>query len=270
VLVRANGTYLYMLPSAVDDIDMGITDVIRGEDHVANTAVQMQIFEALGATPPTFAHTPLLADSTGKGLSKRLGSLTVASLRDDGIEAMAMNSYLAHVGTSDDIDVRTSLADLASDFDISHSGRGTPKFDPERLWALNAQTLHGMDFDAVAARLADLGLPLADEAFWQAVRPNLQRLSDAATWHTICFGDVVPVIGDADFIAAAAGLLPEEPWDDTTWKAWTGAVKDATGAKGKDLFKPLRLALTGLDHGPELKALLPIIGRARTLERLSG
>lgn len=274
VLMREDGSYLYMLPSAVDDIDMNITDVIRGEDHVANTAVQIQIFEALGASPPAFAHTPLLTDMAGKGLSKRLGSLTVASLRDDGIEAMALNSYLAHVGTSDDIEVCASLADLASDFDISHTGRGTPKFDPERLQALNAQILHAMDWDDVSGRLADIGLDRADAAFWLAVRANLGRLEDAAEWHKVCFEDVTPVIEDKEFIAAATDLLPPEPpgkpWDETTWKAWTGAVGEATGAKGKNLFRPLRLALTGLDHGPELKALLPILGRQLVLQRLNG
>ncbi|MBT3238217.1 MAG: glutamate--tRNA ligase [Rhodospirillaceae bacterium] len=270
VLVRGDGTYLYMLPSAVDDIDMGITDVIRGEDHVANTAVQMQIFAALGAAAPTFAHTPLLTGMDGKGLSKRLGSLTVSSMREDGIEAMAMNSYLAHVGTSDDVDVRPDLGELASDFDISHTGRGTPKFDAERLHALNAQTLHAMDFNTVSARIADLGAEFADDAFWQAVRPNLERLSDVMVWHDVCFGSVDPVIEIADFIAAATEVLPPEPWDEGTWKTWTGDVKEATGAKGKELFKPLRLAITGLDHGPELKALLPIIGRERILKRLNG
>ncbi len=268
VLVRGNGTYLYMLPSAVDDIDLGITDVIRGEDHVANTAVQMQLFSALGATPPTFAHVPLLTDIGGKGLSKRLGSLTVASLRDGGMEAMALNSYLAHVGTSDAIEVRESLKDLAADFDIQHTGRGTPKFDPDQLKALNAAALHGLSFDDAKPRLS--GLDNVDEIFWAAVRPNLERFDDVSLWHKVCFGDVHPVIEDKDFIAAAAGLLPSEPWDETTWKAWTDAVKDATGAKGKALFLPLRLALTGLDHGPELKALLPIIGRKRASGRLNG
>jgi glutamyl-tRNA synthetase len=270
VLVRGDGTYLYMLPSAVDDIDMAVTDVIRGEDHVANTAVQIQIFEALGATPPVFAHTPLLTDIGGKGLSKRLGSMTVSSLREDGVEAMALNSYLAHIGTSDAIEPRASLADLAADFDISHTGRGTPKFDPDHLKTLNAALLHGTDFAAAEPRLQGLGLDQADAAFWEAVRPNLERFDDAALWHKVCFGAIDPVIEDADFAQAAVDLLPGGMWDQTTWKDWTGAVKDATGRKGKELFLPLRLALTGLDHGPELKLLLPLIGRARVLQRLTG
>lgn len=270
VLVRGDGTYLYMMPSAVDDIDMGITDVIRGEDHVANTAVQIQLFEALGATPPTFAHTPLLTDIGGKGLSKRLGSMTVASLREEGVEAMALNSYLAHIGTSDTIEARTSLDDLAGDFDIGHTGRGTPKFDPDHLKVLNAALLHGTPFEDAASRLYALGLERADADFWSAVRPNLQRFNDAADWHKVCFADINPLVDDPEFVRAAAGLLPMEPWDQTTWQKWTGQIKDVTGRKGKELFLPLRLALTGLDHGPELKVLLPLIGRERVLKRLGG
>jgi len=270
VLVRGDGSYLYMMPSAVDDIDLAVTDVIRGEDHVANTAVQIQLFEALGASPPAFAHIPLLTDIGGKGLSKRLGSLTVASLREDGIEAMALNSYLAHIGTSDAIEPRRSLADLAGDFEIGHTGRGTPKFDPDQLQVLNAAILHGLDYADAAPRLDALGFAHTDQTFWNAIRANLSRFDDVALWHRVCFGDINPVIENGDFMAAAVALLPPEPWDDGTWKRWTGAVKEATGAKGKELFLPLRLALTGLDHGPELKVLLPLIGRSRASHRLMG
>ena len=269
VLVRGDGTYLYMLPSAVDDVDMKVTDVIRGEDHVANTAVQIQLFEALGATPPTFAHTPLLTDIGGQGLSKRLGSMTVASLREDGVEAMALNSYLAHIGTSDAIEPRPSLEALASDFDISHTGRGTPKFDPEHLKVLNAALLHATPYEDVMQRLFAMDLERADADFWKAVRPNLERLDDAAKWYSVCFGDITPVIEDSEFARTAAEELPIEPWDETTWGKWTGLVKEKMGRKGKQLFLPLRLALTGLDHGPELKFLLPLIGRQRVLQRLT-
>ena len=270
VLVRGDGTYLYMLPSAVDDVDMAVTDVIRGEDHVANTAVQIQLFEALGASPPTFAHTPLLTDISGKGLSKRLGSMTVASMREDGVEAMALNSYLAYIGTSDAIVSCISLEALAADFDISHTGRGTPKFDPEQLKTLNAALLHATPIEDVYARLQGLGLDRGDADFWSAVRPNLERFDDAILWHKVCFDDIETVIEDAAFAKAAAELLPVEPWDETTWKKWTGDIKEKTGRKGKELFLPLRLALSGLDHGPELKMLLPLIGRTRVLQRLSG
>jgi glutamyl-tRNA synthetase len=270
VLVRGDGTYLYMLPSAVDDVDMAVTNVIRGEDHVANTAVQIQLFEALGAPPPTFAHTPLLTDINGKGLSKRLGSMTVESMREDGVEAMALNSYLAHIGTSDSIVPCISLDVLAAGYDISHTGRGTPKFDPEQLKTLNAALLHAMPIEDVYARLQGLGLQRANADFWLAVRPNLERFDDVILWHKVCFNDIETVIKDVAFTKAAADLLPLEPWDDTTWKKWTGKIKEKMSCKGKELFLPLRLALSGLDHGPELKMLLPLIGRTRVLQRLKG
>ena len=270
VIRRADGTFLYMLPSAIDDIDMAVTHVLRGEDHVANTALQIQMFAALGAKPPAFAHLPLMTDISGGGLSKRLGSLTLASLRDDGIEPLALMAYLAHLGTSDNIEPVADASALIAGFDITHFSRAAPKFDRKQLDGLNAAHLHGLGFDAVADRLADLGLDRADAAFWAAVRPNLMRLADAGLWHAVCFEATAPVIEDADVLEAAKSLLPPEPWDEGTWKAWTKAVGAETGQKGKGLFRPLRLALTGLDHGPELRALLPLIGRDRALKRLSG
>lgn len=270
ILVRGDGTYLYMLPSAVDDVDMAVTDVIRGEDHVANTAVQIQLFEALGAIPPTFAHTPLLTDISGKGLSKRLGSMTVTSLREQGVEAMALNSYLAHIGTSDSIVPCRCLKALAEKFNISHTGRGTPKFDPEQLKSLNATLLHTTPFEDVYDRFIDKGLQHADANFWLAVRSNLERFDDVTLWYRVCFDDIQTVIEDVSFAAKVADLLPAEPWDETTWKKWTDKIKENLGFKGKDLFLPLRLAISGLDHGPELKLLLPLIGITRVLKRLKG
>lgn len=272
VLVRGDGSYLYMMPSAVDDIDMGVTHVMRGEDHVSNSAIQIQLFEALGAAVPTFAHLPLMTDAGGAGLSKRLGSLSLQDLREQGVEAMAINSLLAHLGTSDDIDPFPNLAGLLETFDVSHFSRATPKFDPDRLWALNAQLLHAMPYEDVADRLMALGLQNADATFWDAVRANLEKLEDCNLWHDVCFSDTAPVITDedAEFLSGAVDQLPDSPWDDTTWGAWTSALKEASGRKGKSLFMPLRLALTGLDHGPELKNLLPIIGRERASARLGG
>ncbi|WP_395459260.1 glutamate--tRNA ligase [Azospirillum melinis] len=275
VLIREDGRPLYTLTSVVDDADFAITHIIRGEDHVANTAVQIQIFEALGeslgAVVPTFAHLPLLTDAGGQGLSKRLGSLSVGSLRDeDGIEPMAVNSLLAKLGTSDPIEARLTLDELVAEFDLSKIARGTPKFDPEELGRLNARILHLTPFEAVAARLEALGLAGVDAAFWDAVRPNLARLSDAQDWWAVTHAPVTPLVEDAAFLAQAAALLPDEPWDLGAWGAWTNAVKGATGRKGKELFLPLRRALTGRDHGPELKNLLPLIGRARSLRRLAG
>lgn len=270
VLVRADGQPLFPLSSAVDDIEMGITHVIRGEDHVSTTAAQTQIAPALGATAPVFAHLPLMSDAGGQGLSKRLGSLSLGEMRDDGIEAMAVNSYLARLGSPDPIVPATVLGELAEGFDVSRLGRAGPKFDMGELRILNAKILALLPYDAVAARLRALGMTGIDERFWLAVRGNLERLDDARQWHAVCYGEVRPVIDDPAFTAAAAKLLPEEPWDERTWSAWTGTVKGATGKSGKALFMPLRLALTGVDHGPELRNLLPLVGRPRALARLGG
>lgn len=272
VLIREDGYPLYTLSSVVDDADLGITDVIRGEDHVTNTAVQTQIFVAIGAAVPRFAHLPLLTDAAGQGLSKRLGSLSIGSLRDDeGVEALALASLLAKLGTSDPIEARASLEELVAEFDIAKVSRATARFDPEDLYRLNAKTLHVLPFDAVRGRLEALGMTgVEEEAFWLTVRPNLTKLEDAREWWQVTHAPVAPVIEDAEMLAAAAGLLPAEPWDETTWGAWTAAVKDATGRKGKALFHPLRLALTARDKGPELKNLLPLIGRDRALARLAG
>lgn len=263
VIKRADGSWLYMLPSSVDDVEMGITHVVRGEDHVANTAAQLQMIEAIGGVVPAFAHLPLMSDISGGGLSKRDGSLALRDMRKDGIEAQALSSYLAHMGTSDDIKVE-DMAALAAEFDFSHFSRATAKFDPAHLNRLNAEVLHGLDYAAAADRLGEFD---GGEDFWNAVRPNIERFDDVAQWYAVCFGDVTSPDGDSEFLKAAHDALPPEPWDDTTWGTWTKAVKDATGVKGKGLFMPLRQFLTGVDHGPELKVLLPLIGRTRVLER---
>ncbi len=266
VLVREDGTYLYTLPSVVDDIDFGITHVIRGEDHVVNTAVQIEIFEALGGTVPSFAHHSLLTGADGQGLSKRLGSLSIASLREQGLEAMAVVSHAALLGTSDSIHPCIDYRELIDGFDLGKLSRAPARFDESELRGLNARLLHMLPFPAVESRLAH-----GDQAFWLAIRGNLTTLADAQYWWTIVAGAITPQIAaeDRDFIAAAARLLPPSPWNGETWKAWTEAVKAETGRKGKTLFMPLRQALTGLDHGPELALLLPLIGRERAISRLS-
>ncbi len=269
VLVRADGTYLYTMPSVVDDIDHGITHVIRGEDHVTNTAPQIQLFEALGATPPAFGHHNLLVGADGHALSKRDRTLSIASLREEGIEALAVASYSALIGTSDPVAPHASLDELARGFDFAKLSRAPARFDPNELRLLNAKLLHMLPFDMVADRLRAMGVE-GGEAFWEAVKGNLAVLADAKTWWQVVEGPLEPVIADSALCAAAAGLLPAEPWDDTTWSAWSSAVKQATGAKGKALFQPLRLALTGREHGPELKLLLPLIGHARAAARLEG
>src|SRR5258708_690290 len=269
VLVRADGRPVYGLASVVDDRELAVSHVIRGEDHVDNTAVHIQLFEALGAPVPTFAHLPLIADAEGGKLSKRIGSLGVAELREGGIEPMALNSLLAHLGTSDAIEPYASLDDLARHFDLAHFSRSTPRFDLHELDQLNHRLIQTLPFAAVAERLQALG-PDADERFWQAVRPNLTRIGEAASWWQVCHGEVEPAIEDASFAETARSLLPPEPWDEATWGHWTERVKTATQRKGKALFLPLRLALTGRDHGPELRNLLPLIGRARAEARLGG
>jgi glutamyl-tRNA synthetase len=265
VLVREDGAFLYTLPSVADDVDFAISHVVRGEDHVTNTAAQIEIFEALGATPPSFAHHPLLVGTGGEALSKRLGSLSLQSLREDGMEAMAVAAYLAKIGTSDAIEPCLSLDELAGEFDFAKIGRAPAHFDPEELKVLNARTLHHLPYDA--ARLGPLGI---SEPLWNVIRPNLTRLADAPGLALLVSGPVTPVIEDSGFAAKAASLLPPEPWDESTWSAWTGAIAAATGTRGRGLFHPLRLALTGRGDGPELKKLLPLIGRARTLARLEG
>jgi glutamyl-tRNA synthetase len=270
VLVRADGSYLYTVTSIVDDIELGITHVIRGADHVTNTGAQIQLFQAWGADVPRFGHVPLLANITGEGLSKRTGSLSIADLRAAGIEAMAINSYLAHLGTVDRIEPKLRLAELVEGFALDHYNAATPKFDLSELEHLSARVLHVAPFASIAGRLAALGLADVDESLWDIARANINKLPDLREWIEVCRGRIVPVIDDEPFASQAAALLPPEPWNGNTWSAWTGAVKDATGRRGKELFRPLRLALTGRDHGPEMKDLLPLIGRARAAARLHG
>jgi glutamyl-tRNA synthetase len=252
-----------------DDIDLGITHVIRGEDHVANTAPQIQLFEALDAKPPAFGHHSLLVGAGGQALSKRDRSLAIEGLRADGIEALAVASYVATLGTSDAVAPHASLDELVSGFDLAKLSRAPARFDPNELRLLNARLLHQLPFNAVADRLRARGVEGGAE-FWDVVRGNLAMLADAKVWWQVVSGPLEPVIADRALCRKAAELLPPEPWDGGVWSAWSAAVKEATGAKGKALFAPLRLALTGREDGPELKQLLPLIGRGRVLARLEG
>jgi glutamyl-tRNA synthetase len=269
VLVRADGTYLYTLPSVVDDIELGITHVIRGEDHVVNTAPQMQLFEALSATTPAFGHHSLLVGAEGQALSKRDRSLSIEGLREEGIEALAVTTYVATLGTSDPVAPHANLNELARGFEFGKLSRAPARFDPHELRLLNAKVLHMLPFSAVAGRLSAMGVS-GGEAFWHAVQSNLSVLADAAAWWRVVNGPLKPVITDASICDQAVVLLPPEPWDEQTWERLAAAVKQATGAKGKALFQPLRLALTAREHGPELKHLLPLIGKARATARLEG
>ena len=266
VVRRADGSWLYLLPSVIDDIDMGITHVVRGEDHVSNTAAQVQMFAALDATPPVFAHAALLTGSEGK-LSKRLGSLGTQHFREEGIEPQALIALLARIGTSDPVEPVADPLALAAAFDFSRFGRAPARFDEAELAAVNARIVHQLDYAAVADRLpAGMGA----EA-WEAVRPNLSRVADAQDWWQVIEGPIdAPTIdeGDLGYLAEAARVAGEIDWSADPWHALTGALKAATGRKGKALFLPLRLALTGQAHGPDMATLLPLIGRERALARL--
>ncbi|PCE40482.1 glutamate--tRNA ligase [Rhizorhabdus dicambivorans] len=265
VIRRADGSWLYMLPSAIDDIDMGVTHVVRGEDHVTNTGLQLQMFGALGAPAPAFAHEALLVGSEGK-LSKRLGSLGCDAFREEGIEPLALIALLARIGTSLPVEPVADPAALLDSFDFARFGRAPARFDLEELKALNARIIHLLDFGAVADRLP-AGM---DAAAWAAIRPNLTRIDEAAGWWAVVEGKVTATIdaGDRDYLAAAARLADGLDWNEGAWKALTSALGTETGRKGKGLFLPLRLALTGREHGPDMNALLPLIGRARAVERL--
>ncbi|TAL27256.1 MAG: glutamate--tRNA ligase [Alphaproteobacteria bacterium] len=269
VLVREDGRPLYHICSVIDDIDFKITHIVRGEDHVTNTACHVQMFEALGAKPPQFAHVTLLGDMEGGKLSKRKGGFGIKSLQEEvGIEPMALISLVSRIGTSDPIEPLFRMEDVINSFDFSKFSRNLPKFDEDELYRLNAKILHQTPFSGVKDRLAALGLKDIDEGFWNAVRPNLEVLSDIADWWHVAKGNVKPVIQDAEFAKIAADLLPTDPWDNTTWQKWTDQIKLKTNRRGKELFMPLRCAITGQEHGPELKELLPLIGRQRVLERL--
>ncbi|MEM9014864.1 MAG: glutamate--tRNA ligase [Pseudomonadota bacterium] len=267
VLIREDGMYLYTLPSCVDDRDFSISHVMRGEDHVTNTGVQIEIFKALGGEAPIFAHHSLLVGADGQGLSKRLGSLSIEAMREDGLEPSAITSLLARLGTADPVTPIRDLETLSEGFDIERVGRAPARFDEKDLVALNGRILHDTDYADVADRLSSMDV---DEPLWTAVRGNIEKLSDAGAWREIVNGPIDPVIEDAEFCASAAAVVPDEPLTPDSWSAFTGAIKDATGAKGKKLFMPLRLALTGRGKGPEMDALFALIGRERAVARLSG
>jgi glutamyl-tRNA synthetase len=269
VLIREDGQFLYTLPSVVDDIDLDISHVIRGEDHVVNTAAQIEIIEALGGNRPQFAHYPLILGPEGEPLSKRLGSLSLESMREAGQDPMALNSLLAKIGTSDPVEPRRTLDELAAEFSFSKISHAPARLDPEDIRRLSIKLLHLKSFDEVSVRLGEIGVG-GGAAFWMAVRDNLEKIEDALDWWAIVNGPLDPSGADVQVTAAAVAAMPEGPLSDDAWAPWTKAIGHASGRKGRDLFTPLRLALTGRDHGPELKKLLPLIGRDRALARLRG
>ncbi len=266
VLIREDGMYLYTLPSCVDDIDLGISHVMRGEDHVTNTGVQIEIFKALNGEPPQFAHHSLLVGADGQGLSKRLGSLSIEAMRDDGLEPGAITSLLAKLGTADPVVPIRSLQTLAQEFDFGRVGRAPARFDSNELEALNAKLLHDTPYSDVAARLESYGV---SEPIWQAIAGNITRLADVQDWMNVIEGEIDPVIEDAAMLTEASALVPDQ-LDENSWSAFTDEIKERTGAKGKNLFMPLRLALTGQARGPEMAVMLPLIGAAKARARLKG
>lgn len=262
VLIRADGLVLYTLASVVDDVEMGVTHIVRGSDHVTNTATQIQIIQALGATPPAFAHHSLLTGPQGEALSKRLGTLALRDLRARGVEPAALLSLMARLGSSQPVELRTSLDELADGFDLSQFGAAPTKFDVDDLFPLTARYISGLPFSAVADRLAELGVPEdLRPRFWEVLRENITVLDDLAGWWKLLSEGATPDVGpeDAEFVAQALAMLPPPPYDNTSWQTWTTAVREATGRKGKGLFMPLRKALTGQAHGPDMADLMPLM-----------
>lgn len=273
VVLREDGRPLYHLCSVIDDVDFAITHVVRGEDHVSNTATHVQMFEAISDKVPEFAHLSLIADAEGGKLSKRLGSLSVKAVKEEeGLEPMSVVSLMARLGTSDPIEAFTDIQPLIDSFDFSKFSRNPPKFDTEELYRLNAKILHQTNYAEVKDRLDAMGLNDLDENFWKAVCPNLAKLENIKEWWEVVNGPVTPVIANdnKDFTAQAADLLPPAPWDENTWNDWINKIKENTDRKGKNLFMPLRQALTGMDHGPELPTLLPLLGPEKVKSRLVG
>jgi len=266
VVRREDGSWLYLLPSVIDDVDLGVTHVVRGEDHVSNSAAQIQMFEALGAQPPRFAHEALLVAAEGK-LSKRLGSYGAEHLRAEGVEPLAMLSVLARIGTSQPVEPMASLEELARDFDFATFGRAPAHFDPHEVELINARLLHKLDYAAVADRLP----ANATEEDWLLLRPNLTRVADFPAWYEVLHGEIDPPELSHDerlLVKDAAAIAEQLDWNAEPWKALTGELKEASGKKGRELFHPLRLALTGRESGPEMAGLVSRMGRDRAVRRL--
>ncbi|MFC3569232.1 glutamate--tRNA ligase [Paracoccus sp. TOH] len=269
VLIRADGQVLYTFASSVDDADMAVTHIVRGADHVTNTATQIQIIRALGSEPPAFAHHSLLTGAQGEELSKRLGVLAIKDLRENGVAPEALLSLMARLGSSQPVELRMSLDELAEGFELSQFGASPTKFDAEDLWPLTREANQARPFAEVKDRIAALGVPDAlAERFWRVASQNITKLDDLAGWWEIFSEGAEPQVDaeDADFIAEAMKLLPPPPYTETSWGEFTNAVKAATGRKGKGLFMPLRKALTGQPHGPDMSEVMPLLQvvRART------
>lgn len=262
VLIRGDGQILYTLASVVDDTEMGVTHVVRGSDHVTNTATQIQIIKALGGTVPEFAHHSLLTGPQGEALSKRLGTMALRDLRAAGVEPMALLSHMARIGSSQPVELMLNMEELVEGFDLGHFGASPTKFDVDDIKPLTAKYVAGLNASEMTREMTSIGVPeLLVADFWEAVRENIGIRADIATWWALCRDGATPDIAeeDQDFVKSAMAILPDGPLSSTAWSDWTAAVKATTGRKGRGLFMPLRKALTGLAHGPDMGKLLPLL-----------
>ena len=268
VIIREDGRVIYTLASVVDDIDFEVTDILRGEDHMTNSAAQIQLFEALESSPPNLGHLSLLTDISGAGLSKRLGSISLRDLKDEGFQPMAISSLLSKVGSSDAIEIFRDINQIISDFDISKFGKSKPKFDKNELRGLNSKFFKMLDFSDISNQLKKFNFKISSD-FWELVKGNIENLEELELWWNIIYGNIEPKYNDENFLNTALETLPEGNFDKNTWTNWTSILMEETGRKGKELYNPLRMCLTGQNKGPEMATLVFLMGRVKVLERLT-
>lgn len=268
VIIREDGRVIYTLASVVDDIDFEVTDILRGEDHMTNSAAQIQLFEALESSPPNLGHLSLLTDISGAGLSKRLGSISLRDLKDEGFQPMAISSLLSKVGSSDAIEIFRDINQIISDFDISKFGKSKPKFDKNELRGLNSKLFKMLDLSDISNQLKKFNFKISSD-FWELVKGNIENLEELELWWNIIYGNIEPKYNDENFLNTALETLPEGNFDKNTWTNWTSILMEETGRKGKELYNPLRMCLTGQNKGPEMATLVFLMGRVKVLERLT-
>ena len=268
VIIREDGRVIYTLASVVDDIDFEVTDILRGEDHMTNSAAQIQLFEALESSPPNLGHLSLLTDISGAGLSKRMGSISLRDLKDEGFQPMAISSLLSKVGTSDAVEIFRDINQIISDFDIGKFGKSKPKFDKNELRGLNSKLFKMLDFSDISNQLKKFNFKISSD-FWELVKGNIENLEELELWWNIIYGNIEPKYNDENFLNTALETLPEGNFDKNTWTNWTSILMEETGRKGKELYNPLRMCLTGQNKGPEMATLVFLMGRVKVLERLT-
>ena len=268
VIIREDGRVIYTLASVVDDIDFGVTDILRGEDHMTNSAAQIQLFEALESLPPNLGHLSLLTDISGAGLSKRMGSISLRDLKDEGFQPMAISSLLSKIGTSDAVEIFRDINQIISDFDISKFGKSKPKFDKNELRGLNSKFFKMLDFSDISNQLEKFNFKISSD-FWELVKGNIENLEELELWWNIIYGNIEPIYNNVNFLNTALETLPEGNFDKNTWTNWTSILMKETGRKGKELYNPIRMCLTGQNKGPEMATLVLLMGREKVLERLT-